>query len=453
MRASKKGAEIIDRLGVRLACIDDFAFRKGQRYGSVLVDIETRNVVDLLNSREYNDVKQWLDGFPNLEIVSRDGSITYRKAISDSNENIVQVSDRFHLLKSLTEYAKGYIKRKIPVIIELEVVSPQQYEPHELPKIREKYRYATKWDLILATQKMRDDGYTINQISELLGVGSRTISGYFKVSQEEKAKYDEIPMVKKSKAMENKDLKAGIIRLIQEMVADGYSNRKISEAIGKSERTVRRYLKADPSGSHGKTGLKRRHKLDPYKDEVLALSAKGQSSSKIYRSIRNSGYTGSATSIREFLHKHSISAATKQNRSHLHMCRIERSSLIALLYKDISKVKEISNDHFLKIIVLYPELGRVFQLLNLFKEVLMGTNPSKLDAWIQAAGSMNIPELNSFLTGVGRDLEAIRNAIVFPYSNGLAEGTVNKIKVIKRVMYGRCGFHMLRRKVILNNIN
>ena len=66
---------------------------------------------------------------------------------------------------------------------------------------------------------------------------------------------------------------------------------------------------------------------------------------------------------------------------------------------------------------------------------------------------MNIPELNSFLTGVGRDLEAIRNAIVFPYSNGLAEGTVNKIKVIKRVMYGRCGFHMLRRKVILNNIN
>lgn len=289
MRASKKGAEIIDRFGVRLACIDDFAFRKGQRYGSVLVDIETRNVVDLLNSREYDDVKQWLDGFPNLEIVSRDGSITYRKAISDSNENIVQVSDRFHLLKNLTEYAKGYIKRKIPVNIDLEVVSPQEYEPHELPKIRGKYRYATKWELILATQKMREDGYTINQISELLGVGSRTIMAYFKVSMEEKAKYDAIPMVRKSKAMENQDLKAGTIRLIQDMVADGYSKRKISEAIGKSERTVRRYFKADPSGSHGKTGLKRRHKLDPYKNEVLALSAKGQSSSKIYSSIRNSG--------------------------------------------------------------------------------------------------------------------------------------------------------------------
>ena len=107
MRASKKGAEIIDRLGVRLACIDDFAFRKGQRYGSVLVDIETRNVVDILNSREYDDVKRWLDGFPNLEIVSRDGSITYKKAISDAHENAIQISDRFHLLKNLTEYAKG----------------------------------------------------------------------------------------------------------------------------------------------------------------------------------------------------------------------------------------------------------------------------------------------------------------------------------------------------------
>ena len=440
-------------MGVRLACIDDFAFRKGQRYGSVLVDIETRNVVDILNSREYDDVKRWLDGFPNLEIVSRDGSITYKKAISDAHENAIQISDRFHLLKNLTEYAKGYIKRKIPIHIDLEVTSQQQYEPQELPKIRGKYKYATKWELILATQKMREDGYTVNQISELLGLANRTAMAYCKISPEEKMKYDTISMVKKSKVMENQGLKASTIQLIQDMIADGYSNQKISEAIGKSERTVRRYLKADPTGRHGKTGTKHRQKLDPYKEQVLALSAKGQSSTKILSNIRNSGYTGSASSIREFLRKQSIEAATEGNRSHITICRIERPSLIALLYKDISKVREISDDHYLRIIGLFPELGAVLQLLKTFKSVLMAGKPNDLDAWIEAARGLDISELNSFLTGVGRDLEAIKNAILFPYSNGLAEGTVNKIKVIKRIMYGRCGFHLLRRKVLLNNIN
>ena len=124
-----------------------------------------------------------------------------------------------------------------------------------------------------------------------------------------------------------------------------------------------------------------------------------------------------------------------------------------MLYKDISKVREISDDHYLRIIVLFPELGAVLQLLKTFKSVLMAGKPNDLDAWIEAARGLDISELNSFLTGVGRDLEAIKNAILFPYSNGLAEGTVNKIKVIKRIMYGRCGFHLLRRKVLLNNIN
>jgi AraC-like DNA-binding protein len=260
----------------------------------------------------------------------------------------------------------------------------------------------------------------INQISEVLRIGNKSVMTYCKIPLEEKAKYDTVLLVKKSKAMENQELKATTIQLIQDMIADGYSHIKISETIGKSERTVRRYLKADPSGRHGRTGLKQKQKLDPYKDEVLALSAKGQSSPKILCSIRNSGYTGSASSLREFLHKYSIEAAAERNRSHLTLCRIERPSLIALLYKDISKVKEISDDHYLRIIGLFPELGAVLQLLKTFKSVLMAGKPNELDAWIEAAKSLDIPELNSFLTGVRRDLEAIKNVILFPYSNGLA---------------------------------
>ena len=66
-------------------------------------------------------MRNWLKTFPKLEVVSRDGSITFHKALRNANKNIVQISDRFHLLKNLTEYAKGYIKRVIPVYLIQEI--------------------------------------------------------------------------------------------------------------------------------------------------------------------------------------------------------------------------------------------------------------------------------------------------------------------------------------------
>lgn len=68
--------------------------------------------------------------------------------------------------------------------------------------------------------------------------------------------------------------------------------------------------------------------------------------------------------------------------------------------------------------------------------------------WINKVRQTKIRELGSFANGIERDYEAVINAIDLPYSNGLAEGSVNKIKVIKRVMYGRCNFDTLRSKVI-----
>ena len=60
-----------------------------------------------------------------------------------------------------------------------------------------------------------------------------------------------------------------------------------------------------------------------------------------------------------------------------------------------------------------------------------------------------IPEMNSFINGIERDIEAVKNGITYDYNNGLAEGSVNKIKVIKRIMYGRCSFDLLKQKVLL----
>ena len=81
-----------------MVCIDDFAIKKRESYGTIMVDIETHRVIDLIPSRECNDVVEWLKTYPNLKVVSRDGSITYRNAITKAHPEAVQVSDRFHLL-------------------------------------------------------------------------------------------------------------------------------------------------------------------------------------------------------------------------------------------------------------------------------------------------------------------------------------------------------------------
>jgi len=84
-----------------------------------MVDIEKHKIVDLISSRDRKDVEAWLSTFPNIKIVSRDGSIIYRKAIESALPNALQISDRFHLLKNLTDYCSAFLKRyfkyKVPL--------------------------------------------------------------------------------------------------------------------------------------------------------------------------------------------------------------------------------------------------------------------------------------------------------------------------------------------------
>lgn len=96
-----------------------------------MIDIDTRRIVDLLPSREIEDVVKWLSSFPNLEIVSRDGSVSYHSAVKQVNEKIVQISERFHLLKGLTDAAKKVITSLIAANIGIPV-SASHYEGRKL---------------------------------------------------------------------------------------------------------------------------------------------------------------------------------------------------------------------------------------------------------------------------------------------------------------------------------
>lgn len=86
-----------------------------------------------------------------------------------------------------------------------------------------------------------------------------------------------------------------------------------------------------------------------------------------------------------------------------------------------------------------------------FYEIIMGNRVDALTQWIEEAENTTISKIKTFVTGIILDQKAVENAIVYPISNGIVEGFVNKLKTIKRMMYGRAGLELLKRKMILSN--
>jgi len=393
----KNEIPVVRKEGITTVCIDDFSIKKGHTYGTIMVDIPSRRVIDIIETRDQDKVKEWLETFPALRYVSRDGSLGYKSAITRANESITQISDRFHLLKGMTDAAKkhitGYFKANIGI-----PVSHSHYNGTET---------AFYWK--------KDTGY----------VDSPT-----------------------SKHITNTERKMELVKKVKELKEDGFSAVNIAQLVGISETTTRTYLKPDFNPVSSGYNTTRSAKIKRYADDIKSLLSKGSTFKQIEDIIRKKGYEGASSTIRMFATRERKLLKEAGANIHSKIEKIERKWLVSLLYKPIDKVKEISQEQFDKIINENPIIGEIFRITKSFKETLFSKKKSNLDKWIKDAQKLEIDEINSFIGGISRDIEAVKNAIKYDYSNGLAEGSVNKLKVIKRIMYGRCSFDLLRSKLL-----
>lgn len=94
-----------------------------------MFNLDTDQVVDLIHSRDREEVINWLKTFPNLEIVSRDGSTTYAYSISEAHPNAIQISDCFHLLQNLAKYCAGFFKSILKTNIKIPVTNSKNTSP------------------------------------------------------------------------------------------------------------------------------------------------------------------------------------------------------------------------------------------------------------------------------------------------------------------------------------
>lgn len=362
-----------------------------------MIDIDTHRIIDLLPSREIEDVAQWLSSFPNLEIVSRDGSVSYHSAVKQANEKIIQISDRFHLLKGLTDAAKKVITSLVAANIGVPV-SASHYEGKDTVDYWEKE--TGKQDF-----PTREHG----------------------VNYEKKKK---------------------VIEKVLELTSQGMKRGDIAREVGISYSTVKKYQTPGFNPVHGKYNTTAGSKIKPYAEQIKQMLKEKHTFRQIEEAIRKEGYDGAASTIRMYATRERKLLKEAKGEQTGPVEKIERAWLISLLYKPVDKVKKISQEQLDKVIEMYPLIGTVHDIVKSFKNTLFSKHPEELEKWMEDTETAGIEQINSFVNGIRRDIDAVKKAIELDYNNGLAEGSVNKLKVVKRIMYGRNNFELLKSKLL-----
>ena len=278
----------------RVIGVDDFAFRRGRRYGTLLVDLERRRPIDLLPDREAETLTTWLKAHPGIEIVTRDRSKTYANGITEGAPTAVQVADRWHLLKNLREALEKLLKRQL-----------RQQRPRPMQRF------------------------------------CPSIAGETEA---------------------NDFLERSRVRLLPHLL----SSKRKKRARGFRPQPVRL-----PSAQQVTWMLLRPEKLN---DE------------------------------RRFMMER--------------LCQ------------------------------LFPHIERANELAQAFTRMVRERSPTKFNEWLRSAAQSKLKEFVSFARGLSEDYGAVMNALRYEWSNGQLEGQVNRLKMIKRQMYGRAKFDLLRARVL-----
>lgn len=418
-----------------------------------MIDIHTHKIIDILNSREQKDVVAWLKTYPNLQLISRDGSITYKNAIHEAHPSAVQVSDRFHLHKNITEYAADYLKKKLKLIIKVAIGKNVSAYCTDAT-FTENNSHLTLAEKYSRMIQLQNQGKNQTQICKLLNLSSRTYKKLLNATEDERNR--KFVSLQEQRRQEKIKYRENMANEIRSYLEQGLSRRAIARITGMSRNTINRYLDPDFIPVHASFGKKKKGILSAYEDVINELLQQGTRGTEIEKYIREEGYVGSSSLVRHYItewkkkYKNDSVAPqnSTENNNRNHIISIKRTTILKLLFYPTDKIKEIDQNILNLLFEQYPFVKQVLDLVISFKNILCKKNATTLKFWMDEVKRTDISELKSFVKGLERDYEAVINSIKLPYNNGLAEGKVNKLKVIKRIMYGRCGFEMLRNKVI-----
>lgn len=368
--------------------LDDWAYRKGRKYGTVLVDLEKQKIIDLLPDRESSTVEKWLRDHPQIKIVSRDRYANYAIGINKALPEAIHVADRWHLIKNLGEVVKKVLDR---VRVALKQKAKMLYAP----------QYSTP-------------------ISRA-ALPTRTIQ-----SLERKQK---------------------LIDEVKRLFGQGVSMLAISKTLQLNRITVKSYLsleKAMPKNCISRTNL---HLFENYIRDAVAKRP-GVLIRDLYHEIKAMGYDGSRSVGYARIGNYMNTFSQEHYLKDIPQANWKPADVSFLFYKKASELHSRERDIVNYIINVSGEAETCYLLFQRFREMIENKDGAGLDKWIKDAKATLIKEFHTFSLGVLNDFSAVQNAFNLPWSNGQVEGQVNKLKMIKRQMYGRASFNLLRKRLV-----
>lgn len=415
----------------RVVGIDDWAWRRGHRYGTILCDLERHHLVELLPDRSAETVADWLQGQQQVEIVTRDRGRLYADGASRGVPAAIQVGDRWHLVDNLVDALERFLLRKRALLKEMAAGITATAAGCVAPAL----------GACTPTDEM--------------SIGRRKLPAprlWHQRAEEESQRRHAARLV--------------CYERIHTLAAAGADKADIARMVGVSRQTVHRYL-AMGAPPERRQPRRRGTVLDAWKPYLLRRWGEGcHNGMRLWREIRDQGFAYSCTNVARFVAQvrrgeiacpqpcvdggDATGGSTTARSAVGRPLATEWSArrVASLMVYRPEQLSDLQAEYLTRLCAADAAISDACGLTRDFLDMVRERTGERLAQWIGAAQGSDVSELRRYATGLLADRMAVQAGLTLEWSNGQTEGHIHRLKLLKRQMYGRAGFDLLRTRVL-----
>ena len=395
----------------RVLGVDDFALRKRQTYGTVLIDLERRHPVALLPDRTAETVAQWLQEHPGVQVIARDRSQAYAEGARQGAPAATQVADRFHLLQNLRE---------------------------ALDQVFSTYSHV----LDAVNETMRPQPVPLPNGALAVPVPPHNI-----------------PLPAQQRAAQRQARRQALHTQVWTLHRQGWTAPAIAQHVGMSLRTVQRDLRSATFAGRRRRSDRGDSVLNPYKPYLLERWNAGcYNAMRLFRDLRQRGYAGGygvvAAYARRLRQAQGLPPGHRRARQPVPAVAeppclpLTPRRATWLVLRRAAKRTEAEVQQLAQLHAQATEIAEAIDLAQDFATLIRQRQPAQLDPWLQRATASAVDAVRRFATGLYEDYEAVKAGVTLPWSSGPVEGHINRLKMLKRQMFGRARLDLLSHRFV-----
>src|SRR5262247_2306764 len=395
----------------RVLGVDDFALRKRHTYGTILVDLERRHPVALLPERTAEPVAQWLRAHPGVQVIARDRSTAYADGARQGAPAATQVADRFHVFQHLREALDQVCSTHSQALDAVNALMHQQPVPLA--------------DGTLAVPVPLHDS----------------------------------PLPAQQRAVQRQARRQALHTQVWTLHRQGWTAPAIAQQVGLSLRTVQRDLRTTTFAGRRRRSDLGDSVLTPYKPYLLERWNAGcYTAMQLFRDLRQRGYAGGygvvAAYARRLRQAQGLPPGHRHARQPLPavaepLCQPltpRRATWLVLRHE--AKRTEGEAQQLAQLREQQAEVTEAIDLAQEFTQLVRQRQPESLDPWLQRASTSTVEAIQRFAKGLCEDYDAIKAGVTLPWSSSPVEGHINRLKMVKRQMFGRAHLDLLSRRFL-----